>query len=216
MKKVILLGKGDLAIRICEWFLADPHHELVCIVPVMPEPTWTGSLASWAQSNNINFVKSGHYKDTPNPEEADLVMSVFYDKILRERFIGRCKRVINLHNSPLPKYRGVSPINWALKDEQEEHGVTIHDILPGIDDGSIIGQVKYSIYPDFEEVRDVYKKAIRYGYTLLENTIPILDEITPRPQDERDVIYHSSKDNHLLKERRFFTKELSLKEMEQK
>lgn len=210
MKKVAVFGKGKLAIKVCQWFFDSDDHELVKIVPVIPEPTWTDSLCSWATENGVDFEISGHYKNF-DPENVDLVMSVFYDRIIREKYINRCKQIINLHNSPLPHYRGVSPINWALKDNRIEHGVTIHEITPGIDDGPIIGQCKYSIYPDFDEVIDVYNRAIDYGFTLFKGTIPLIDKIKPRIQDESNVIYRDSTENHLLIERRFFTKELSLK-----
>ncbi len=209
------MGKGLLAVRIAQWFYESEQHTLEYIVPVVPEPTWTESLMEWAAMHKIKIVESGHYRDSPDIEKMDLVISVFYDKIIKEPFIRRCKNLINLHNSPLPKYRGVSPINWALKDNQTEHGVTIHQIHPGIDDGPIMGQVKYSIYPDFEEVADVYNKALEYAYTLFTQTMPVLDRIKPRTQNDKEVIYHSSKDNHLLGERRYFTKETSLGEKTQ-
>ena len=214
-KRVVLMGKGLLAVRIAQWFYESENHTLEYIIPVIPEPTWTESLMEWATTHHINIVQSGHYRGAPEIEKMDLVISVFYDKIINESFIRRCKNIINLHNSPLPKYRGVSPINWALKDNQTEHGVTIHQIRPGIDDGPVLGQVKYSIYPDFEEVTDVYNKALDYAYTLFTKTIPIVDRIKPRPQNEEEIIYHSSKDNCLLGERRYFTKEISLGEKTQ-
>ena len=111
-----------------------------------------------------------------------------------------------MHNSPLPKYRGVSPINWALKNKETEHGVTIHEITPGIDDGPIIGQIKYSIYPDIDEVRDVYNRAMKYGYILFEQTAPMFDKIEPRFQDDSKSIYYDSTKNKFLGDRRYFTR----------
>ena len=209
MKKVVVLGKGELAIKICRWFNESDKHELCSIVPVKPEPSWTESLSLWADQNNIPLVESGHYKDL-EVNDIDLVLSVFYDKIIKSNFIKKCKKIINLHNSPLPKYRGMSPINWVLKDDHNEHGVTMHEITPGIDDGPIISQIKYSIYPEFEEVIDVYKKALKYAYVLFENTIPIIDKIIPAKQNEEEASYHLSSENKLLGERRYFTKEISL------
>ena len=204
MKKVVILGKGDLAIKVCEWFKESREYELACVIPVIPEPTWTNSISKWAEQNNIEVIKSGHYKDLSfNP---DLAMSVFYDKIIKKKFIDRCGRIINLHNSPLPKYRGVSPINWALKNEEVEHGVTIHEITPGIDDGPIIAQLKYSIYPDIDEVEDVYKRSQVYGFTLFQQTMASFDNITPRPQNDSAAIYYDSTKNSLLGDRRYFTR----------
>ena len=147
---VVLLGKGTLAIRIADWFSRQPEYDLKLIVPVMPEPAWTDSLADWARSHGVPIVASGHFKDIPdvmsNDWQADLVLSVFYDKIIKEWFIKKCSRILNLHNGPLPKYRGVSPINWALKNGERTHGVTIHEMTAGIDDGPVVAQLTYSIY----------------------------------------------------------------------
>jgi methionyl-tRNA formyltransferase len=214
MKTVVFLGKGELAIRCAGWFLNSDKYRLTAVVPVMPEPAWAPSLADWAKKNGVPVVESGHYKDLPNVAGADwgadLAMSVFYDKIIKAWFIDKCKQIINLHNGPLPKYRGVSPINWALKNGEREHGVTIHEITPGIDDGPIIGQVKYSIYPEMDEVVDVYKRSLEYGWTLFQQTLPMIESIEPRKQDESHATYYSRSDNARLEERSGFTRAASL------
>lgn len=212
VKKVIVLGKGELCVKICQWFNNHPGYNLHLVVPVTPEPKWTQSLTQWCWENEVTYLKTGDNKHISDEDlsSSDLIISVFYDKIIKKDFIDKCSRIINLHNAPLPKYRGVSPINWALKNNEKEHGVTIHEISPGIDDGDIIGQIKYSIYPEFEEVIDVYNKAIQYGYLLFKNTIPLIDNITPEKQDELKSSYYSNKENYLLKERANFTKEQSI------
>ena len=205
MKKAVVLGKGELAIKISEWFSQSDEYELVAVVPVIPEPAWTSSLTGWSESKNIPVISSGDYKDMDFCP--DLAISVFYDKIFKKDFIDSCGKILNLHNSPLPKYRGVSPINWALKNKESEHGVTIHEITPGIDDGPIIAQIKYSIYPDIDEVRDVYKRALKYGYILFEQTAPLFDRIDPRFQDDSKSLYYDSTKNKFLGDRRYFTRD---------
>jgi len=209
-KRVIVMGKGSLAIRIAEWFCKSDEYELIQIVPVVPEPLWTDSLTEWANKKGISLVATGHYKDVDfidnEYEKIDLVFSVFYDKIIKKWFIDRCNRILNIHNSPLPRYRGVSPINWALKNNEMKHGITIHEISPGIDDGPIYAQVQYSIFPEFDEVIDVYTRALEYGWVLFCQTMPILDKIVPRPQDQRLATYYDAMKDSLLQERRRFTK----------
>ena len=204
------MGKGELAIRAADWFLQSPGYDLTAVVPVIPEPKWTSSLASWAGAHGVNIVESGHFRDIPNVMDekwrADIVLSVFYDRIIKDWFIQKCGKILNLHNGPLPRYRGVSPINWALKNEEAEHGVTIHEITPGIDDGPIVGQLKYSIYPEFDEVIDVYKRSIEYGWILLQQTLPLIHTIQARPQNHAEALYYNAKQNDLLGERRSFTK----------
>ena len=212
-RSVVVLGKGSLAIGIAEWFRGSPEWEVSSIVPVVPEPQWTGSLIEWAEERGVPYVESGDWADLAaagGGPIADLAFSVFYDRILPTGFIDRFDRALNLHNGPLPLYRGVSPINWALKNEESSHGVTIHEITPGVDDGPIVAQVRYSIYPDQDEVEDVYRRALAYGWTLFEQTMPLLDRIEPTPQDGRRATHYRRADDVLLGERRSFRRDLSL------
>jgi methionyl-tRNA formyltransferase len=210
MENVIFLGKGKLGIRVAEWFLNSPDYNLTAVVPVIPEPSWAPSLQNWAESKGLNIIRSGHYKDLEGVKEPDwkidLCFSVFYDKIIKDWYIQKCRRILNLHNGPLPKYRGVSPINWALKNGEIEHGITIHEITPGIDDGPIISQVKYSVYPEFDEVIDVYDRSLEFGWTLFEQTMPLLKKIKARQQVDSEATYYNSGKNELLGERRYFRK----------
>ena len=213
VKSVVLLGKGDLAIRAASWFRADERHDLVAVVPVVPEPTWTGSLISWCRHCHVPYVTDGNYRSLPDllgETEIDLAVSIFYDRLIAPDFIDRCGRIVNLHNGPLPRYRGVSPINWALKNGESEHGVTIHEIAPGVDDGDILGQVRFSIHPEIDEVIDVLQRATEHGWQLFQTTIPLLDHIDPQPQDSREALTYYRSQDHLLGERRYFTREASM------
>lgn len=203
-KTVVVLGKGDLAIKIAEWFHRSKDHDLVAVVPVTPEPAWSSSLTDWASDASVPIVESGRYTELPagfGGKFADLGVSVFYDRIFKADGIARFGRLINLHNSPLPKYRGMSPINWALKNGERTHGFTIHEITSGIDDGPIIAQVLYSIFPDQDEVEHVYARALKFAWVLFQETIPLLDRIVAVPQEHENASYYSSKDSGLLGDR---------------
>ncbi len=209
-KSVILLGKGEQAIRVAAWFQHSPDHDLIHVVPVVPEPSWTDSLIDWCSEHGVSFVSSGDYRDIPGAGtdawRVDLVFSVFYSTILPAWFINRAKRCLNLHNAPLPRYRGMAPINWALKNQETTHGVTIHEMSPRVDAGPIVAQVLFSIYPEFDEVIDAYRRALKYGYALFEQTMPILDRIEPVPQKEAVATYYSRQDQQRLGDRGDFTR----------
>jgi methionyl-tRNA formyltransferase len=217
-QSVVVIGKGTLAIQVASWFFENPKYELIQIIPVIPEPRWTDSLVNWAREHSVPYVQSGNYKDferTMNGAQIDLAFSVFYDRIISASFIARCKRILNLHNGPLPRYRGVSPINWALKNGERKHGLTIHEITPGIDDGPIVAQLEYSIYPEFDEVVDVYRRSLAYGWELFQQTMPLLDRIEAQPQNHDLATYYSAKENAALGDRRLFTKQESVGYLEQ-
>lgn len=63
-----------------------------------------------------------------------------------------------------------------------------------------------SIYPGFHEVIDVYRRALRFGWLLFEETMPLLDKIQARPQDQSAVTYYNLKQSELLGDRRGFTR----------
>ncbi len=56
----------------------------------------------------------------------------------------------------------------------------------------------------------MYNRALEYGWTLFQQTMPVLDRITPRPQDESAATYYNAKQKPLLGERRRFTRGQSL------
>jgi methionyl-tRNA formyltransferase len=209
-RRVVLLGKGELAVKIADWFLKSPEHELWRVVPVVPEPSWAPSLIAWCKESGVPYVESGHFQDLPGVREpgwkTDLAFSCFYDKIIKDWFIAKCGRILNLHNGPLPRYRGVSPINWALKNGERQHGLTIHEITPGIDDGPIVAQALYPIDPEKDEVIDVFKRSLEHGWDLFQKTMPMLDAIKAVPQDESKALYYSRQQDPLLGERRGFTR----------
>jgi len=198
------MGKGELAIRIGEYFLNSPEYDLQIVIPVIPEPNWTESLVSWAHLMNVPVLESGDISELPKDFRYDLGFSCYYDKILTTVNLESFHLALNLHNAPLPKYRGVNPINWALKNSEKTHGVTIHQITSGIDDGPIYGQVKFSVDPENDEVIDVYHECLLHGEALFKSLISRLDSIEPIAQDSRQATYYSKKESKYLGERSSF------------
>jgi methionyl-tRNA formyltransferase len=212
-RDVVVLGKGEIAIRASRLLHASEEYRLVSVVPVMPEPDWAPSMAQWAAAHDVPCVSSGNYEDLLGGQDAswrvDLGFVFAYMRILPAWFIARFGRIFNLHQSVLPRYRGVGSINWALANGEREHGATLHELTEEIDAGPIVAQVRYSIYPEFDEVRDVYNRGIEYSWTLFQQTLPLLDSIEGVPQDETEATYFGEADRELLGDRRTFTRQES-------
>ena len=212
-EKVVLLGNGEVAVRIGDWLLQRDDYELTCVVPTVPETSASDSLIRWCSVRGIPLVESGHFGDIPGIDAggpvADLALCVGYEEPLTPQLVAKVGRCLNLHNGALPRYRGDSPINWALKNGERMHGVTLHEVTPVQNAGPIVGQVTFPIYPECDEVIDVSGRVIEYGYTLLAQTLPILDRITPTAQDESQSSFYGVDDRDALGERREFTREQS-------
>lgn len=208
VKTVVVLGKGALAIRVARWFLASAEYRLLYVIPVLPEPAWAPSFTEAMFNERVLLLDRPQGFKLPH---ADLAVSVYYDKILKPDFLQRFDKVINIHNAPLPRYRGMSPINWALLNGERYHGVTIHQVDEGIDDGPIIAQATFTIDPAVDEVRDVYERCLDVGWRLFTETMPALWTIAPRPQDEALATYHTARESsrEALGERYSWTRDLS-------
>lgn len=206
-KTVLVLGKGSLAIKIAHHFNSSQDFNLIGVVPVLPEPEWTDSFSHWASGHKIAILSLGDL--VASKARIDLGFSCYYDKILRSTDLEIFSTILNLHNGPLPKYRGVNPINWALKNNEKEHGVTIHSISTGIDDGPIYGQVKFSINPAKEEVIGVYNRAIHFGFALFEDVMENFGKIIPIEQEHHLSTYYSKNDFKKLGDRKSFSREFS-------
>jgi methionyl-tRNA formyltransferase len=76
----------------------------------------------------------------------DLIVSLAAPQVFREQLIGLPHRgCINIHNSKLPKYRGMLPNFWQMFHGEKTVGTTIHRINAGIDDGDILLQTETPI-----------------------------------------------------------------------
>lgn len=194
---VLLLGKGTMAIGVAKWLLHRGYN-ISYIVPVMPEPEWSESLITWSALQGIHFQNNGDWKGAVG--QYDLALSIFYDRRIGQSLIDRCGHILNLHNGLLPKYRGCRPLNWALKNGEKTAGCTLHEVTPRFDDGAIVGQVEFDLYPH-DEVRDAYRRACAYGFTLVTQMLPLLGRIKARPQDETLAKYYTLADAKLLGDR---------------
>jgi methionyl-tRNA formyltransferase len=210
MRRAAVLGKGSLAAHACETIAALPNTLLDTVVPNAPEPEWDISLSGYVSERwpKTRILRSGDWRDL-EPGRCDLVVSVLYDKIIGSALIDATDQIINCHPGRLPEYRGARPVNWALCNSEHLHGITIHRIDPGVDSGPVLAEALFSIWPDIDEVKDVWERCMSYGRLLLSDALPRLDQIAPRPQDETRAVTYYSRDNAALGDRGDWTRAIS-------
>ena len=121
----------------------------------------------------------------------DLIVVVAYGKLLPKRVLELSKYgCINVHASLLPKYRGASPIQWAMVCGERETGVSTMHLDEGMDTGDILLTAKTPI-SDTETVEQLWDRLKEMGGKLLIETVKGLEEgsITPLKQIETDATY---------------------------
>lgn len=97
---------------------------------------------------------------------------------------------LNVHPSLLPKYRGASPIPYAILNNEKETGVTIMRMSEKIDQGDILSQEKLEILAT-DTTLTLTKKLADLGSNLLIKTISLLigSGISPCSQGESPTSY---------------------------
>ncbi len=80
--------------------------------------------------------------------DVDLVCLAGFMRVLGEDFVNRWEgRMINIHPSLLPLYRGLHTHERALADGAKVHGCTVHFVTPGLDEGAPILQAEVPVLP---------------------------------------------------------------------
>jgi formyltetrahydrofolate-dependent phosphoribosylglycinamide formyltransferase len=79
----------------------------------------------------------------------ELICLAGFMRILTPEFVSRWDgRILNIHPSLLPAYRGLRTHERALADGIAEHGCTVHWVTPGLDEGPPILQARVPVLPD--------------------------------------------------------------------
>ena len=92
--------------------------------------------------------------------------------------------VLNVHYSLLPKYRGASPVEAALRNGDTETGVTIQKMVPSLDAGDVVATAKTEISQS-ETMKELRPRLITLGAELLVSTLPDFENgtVSRVPQD---------------------------------
>lgn len=132
----------------------------------------------------------------------DFGLVVSFGHLIPESIINSFKNgMLNVHASLLPKYRGASPIIYALKDHQKETGVTVMKIEPKkFDVGDILARKEVSI-SDNTYMPQLHDELANVGAELLLDCIKKYDSIKPIRQDNSNATYAPKISNEFCKVR---------------
>lgn len=81
--------------------------------------------------------------------QPDIVCLAGFMRILTKDFTGTyAGRMLNIHPSLLPKYKGLHTHARALEAGDKIHGCSVHEVTAALDDGPILGQATLSVQAD--------------------------------------------------------------------
>ena len=109
-------------------------------------------------------------------ENVNLICLAGFMNILSEEFLEKWKdKVINIHPSLLPKFRGTNAVKQALEKKVKISGCTIHYVDKGIDTGKIIAQEKVEVLGDDDEA-SLTKKILKKEHKLYINVLNMFEK----------------------------------------
>ncbi len=195
MVRIVLMGTPEFAVTIlralCE------THEVVGVFTRPDQPAGRGrqlmlsrvkqeALARGLPIFQPKTLRSAKAQDELRALQPELIVVAAYGLILPQAVLDiPIHGCINVHASLLPKYRGASPIAFALLSGEQQTGITLMLMNAGLDTGPILAHRAIAI-AESDTTGTLEKKLSALGAELLIETLPhwLHGDITPQPQDD--------------------------------
>lgn len=147
------------------------------------------SISEISLDKNINHEESvekiKHFKP-------DLLISILGNQIFEEQIFNLApKGCLNLHTALLPKYRGLMPTFWVLKNNEKYTGVSVFYVDKGIDSGPIVVQEKIEIGNRSQQ--DLIKYTKKIGMEAIAKAVDLIykDEVVLITNNASQKTYYS-------------------------
>ena len=106
----------------------------------------------------------------------DWVVCAGYMRILGESFVSRFRgRLLNIHPSLLPRYRGLDTHARALDAGDAEHGASVHFVIPELDAGAVIAQAPVPVLAG-DSAESLAKRVLQVEHRLLVHVLRLAAE----------------------------------------
>jgi methionyl-tRNA formyltransferase len=193
--RIVFMGTPAFAVCTLKALLQSPH-EVVGVVTQPDRPTGRGQkvapppVKQLALREGIPILQPLTMKDPALLEalagwKPTAIVVAAFGRLLPKVMLGLpSKGCINVHASLLPRYRGASPIQWAIIRGERETGVTTMLMDEGMDTGPILLQERVPIAPEDTASTLSAKLAVAGGRLLVE-TLTRLENgtVVPQPQN---------------------------------
>jgi len=182
MTKIVFFGSSIYSNIILEKLCTIPDFEVVAVVSKIDKPFGRDQIitpnpvAKFALDHRLNLIQLEEFSDKLKTEisqlEADLGLCVafgppFFDQDMIDLFP---KKIVNIHPSPLPKYRGATPGPWQIINNETSSAVTFFQIDALPDHGPVIAKLPFDITSS-ETSESFYQKAFALATQNLDSVL---------------------------------------------
>jgi len=154
---VLISGRGSNMMAL----IAAARHpaypaDIVCVVSNRPEAEGLKLAAAAGIATKVidheAYASRAAFEAALNQylqsQRLDFIACAGFMRVMSPALIKAWRdRMINIHPSLLPAYRGLHTHERALADGAKQHGCTVHIVRPELDSGPIIAQAKVPVLP---------------------------------------------------------------------
>lgn len=113
-----------------------------------------------------------------HPRHVDLIVLAGFMRILSAAFVTTYKgKIINLHPSLLPAYKGLNTHARVLQAKEQFHGASVHFVTPDLDQGPLILQKKTAVQSN-DTPKSLQQRVRRIEHQILPSAIALIAEGT--------------------------------------
>lgn len=195
--KTLILGGTDLTMAILKSLVESgrPPAGVVSIAKEFSISYNPGSvnsrfvdIESYCAENNIQHMVYNKDVDAlvefATSSKTDFCLVAGWYFMLPERFRKMFSfGCLGLHASLLPQLRGAAPLNWAILNDMTETGVSLFEIVKGIDEGKIYAQKKITLDTK-ETITTLVKKVELASVEMILSSIDKIESGEMKPQDQ--------------------------------
>lgn len=199
--RVVFMGSPDFAVPSLE-ALVEARFDVRLVVTQPDRPAGRGrhllptAVKAVALEHHLPVREFGKGEHGPVSAEVmacepDAIIVAAFGHILREPLLsGPRYGCINVHASLLPRWRGVSPVQYSILHGDTWSGVTIMRMDPGVDTGPILGLRAVPIAPE-DTAGELLDRLAGQGADLLLEVLRALPsgQVVPEAQDDSGAVY---------------------------
>lgn len=164
------VASGTLEVEIAGVFSDKPKAP--ALQRVTESLRWSADARSFPDRDSFDDALG----DAVAASRPDWVVCAGYMRILGDRFIQRFQgKLLNIHPSLLPKYRGLHTHRRALEAGDSQHGASVHWVIPELDAGSVIAQVTVDVLPE-DTVQSLSQRLLPREHSLLVAVVELLSK----------------------------------------
>lgn len=192
---IVFMGGGEFGCDTLRW-LNSSHHQVLRVFTQPARPAGRGRsttptpIAQLCEKLQLDCLETANINSPENigllaALQPDVIVVIAFGQWLGSGLLKLPARIINLHSSLLPKYRGAAPINWAIIKGEAVTGVTVIEINEVWDGGGILASESLEI-GQTETAGELHDRLAALGPALIAEVLGEIEAGIYNPQKQDD------------------------------